>query len=101
MFHVHRKDFFEVPYARLRCIVEPKFAQRSVMKHSEYMKKGTILQTQATGVSGSEVITSSGERVPFDFLVISTGTTFSGPTSKEELLKVYQSGKDGSKLSKN
>ncbi|KAG0562401.1 hypothetical protein KC19_9G143200 [Ceratodon purpureus] len=84
------KDFFEVPYARLRCIVEPKFAQRSIMKHSEYLKKGTFLQTSATGVSGQELITASGERVAFDFLVIGTGTTFSGPTTKEEMLKFYQ-----------
>jgi hypothetical protein len=92
MFHVHRKDFFEVPYARLRCIVEPKFAERSIMKHSEYLKKGTFLETSAKSVSGQELVTESGERVPFDFLIIGTGTTFSGPTTKEELLKFYQAG---------
>jgi NADH dehydrogenase FAD-containing subunit len=84
------KDFFEVPYARLRCIVEPKFAERSIMKHSEYLKKGTFLETSAKSVSGQELVTESGERVPFDFLIIGTGTTFSGPTTKEELLKFYQ-----------
>ena len=72
--------------------MEPKFAQRSIMKHSEYLKKGTFLQTSATGVSGQELITASGERVAFDFLVIGTGTTFSGPTTKEEMLKFYQAG---------
>lgn len=62
------------------------------MKHSEYMKKGKVLRTSASGVSGSELITASGERVPFDVLVVGTGTTFSGPTTKEELIKEYQAG---------
>lgn len=63
------------------------------MKHSEYMKKGKVLRTTASGVSGSELTTASGERVPFDVLVVGTGSTFSGPTTKEELLKVFQAGK--------
>lgn len=84
------KEYFEVPFAKLRCIVEPKFAERSIVKHSDYIKTGKVLQTAASGVSGSELLTASGERVPFDVLVVSTGTFFSGPTTKNELLKDYQ-----------
>lgn len=79
-----------MPYAQLRCIVEPKFAERSIMKHSEYLKVARHVQSAAESVSGSEVITSSGDRVPFDFLVISTGTTYSGPSTRAEQIKVYE-----------
>ena len=82
-----------MPYAQLRSIVEPKFAQRSVVKHSEYLKAARHVQSAAESVSGSEVITSSGNRVPYDFLVIATGTTFSGPTTKSERIKMFEAEK--------
>jgi len=88
-----RKEYYEVPFAKLRCIVEPKFAERAIVKHSDYLKTGKVLQTAASAVTGSEVVTASGERVPFDILIVGTGTLFTGPTTKNELLKNYEAGK--------
>ena len=82
-----------MPYAQLRNVVEPKFAERSVIKHSEYLKTARHVQSAAESVSGSDVITSSGDRVPFDFLVIATGTTFDGPSSRAERLKAFEAEK--------
>ncbi|KAG0577160.1 hypothetical protein KC19_5G135500 [Ceratodon purpureus] len=88
------KEYYEVPYAQMRCIVEPSMAERSVLKHSEYLKTAHIVQSAAESVSGSEVVTESGERVPFDFLVITTGTTYSGPSTKAERVKLYEADKE-------
>jgi hypothetical protein len=82
-----------VPYAQMRCIVEPSVAERSVVKHSEYLKTARVVQSAAESVSGSEVVTASGDRVPFDFLVITTGTTYGGPSTRAERIKIYEAGK--------
>lgn len=82
-----------MPFAQLRCIVEPKFAERTLIKHSDYLKTARHVQSAAESVSGSEVITASGDRVPFDFLVITTGTTFNGPSTRAERLKMFEAEK--------
>jgi len=88
------KEYFEVPYAQMRCYVEPAMAKRSVFKHSEYLKTAHIVQSAGESVTGSEVITASGDRVPFDFLVITTGTTYNGPSTKAERIKLYEAEKE-------
>lgn len=87
---VRRKEYYEVPYAELRCIVEPSFTERSVVKHSEYLKTARVIQSAAASVSGSEVITAAGDHVPFDFLVISTGTVYNGPSRRDDRVKEYE-----------
>lgn len=88
-----RKEYYEVPYAEMRCMVEPKFAERSIIKHSEYLKKSRVVMSAAKSVSASEVVTESGERVLYDYLVISTGSTYTGPSTKDERVKLYEAGK--------
>jgi len=84
------KEYYEVPYAEMRCMVEPKFAERSIIKHSEYLKKSRVVMSAAKSVSASEVVTESGERVLYDYLVISTGSTYTGPSTKDERVKLYE-----------
>jgi hypothetical protein len=88
-----RKDYFEVPYAALRCTVEPTFAERSCIKHSEYLKKAKLVQSSAQSVSDSAVVTVSGDKIPYDFLVVCTGSTYTGPATKAERIKEYQAGR--------
>jgi NADH dehydrogenase FAD-containing subunit len=84
------KDYFEIPYAALRCTVEPKFAQRSIVKHTEYLKKAKLVQSSAQSVSDSAVVAASGDRIPYDFLVVCTGSTYTGPATKAERIKEFE-----------
>lgn len=77
--------------------MEPTVAERPVVKHSEYLKAARVVQSAARSVIHSnssstqpEVITDSGERVPFDFLVITTGSTYTGPSTEAERIKFYE-----------
>lgn len=79
--------------------MEPTVAERPVVKHSEYLKAARVVQSAARSVIHSnssstqpEVITDSGERVPFDFLVITTGSTYTGPSTEAERIKFYEDG---------
>ncbi|XP_057819052.1 uncharacterized protein LOC131032140 [Cryptomeria japonica] len=85
------KEYFEVPYAKLRCMVEPGFAEKSVFLHSEYLKKAKIIVSTVTGMTKEAVTTASGEKVQYDFLVIACGTPHTGPSTTTERLKQIQS----------
>ncbi|XP_057819031.2 uncharacterized protein LOC131032120 [Cryptomeria japonica] len=84
------KEYFEIPWARLRCMVEPSFAERSVFLHSEYLKKTTLIMSTVTGATEEAVITASGEQVKYDYLVIATGTPFDGPSSRAQRLQQFE-----------
>ncbi|KAH9303073.1 hypothetical protein KI387_014656, partial [Taxus chinensis] len=84
------KEYFEIPWARLRCMVEPSFAERTVFLHSEYLKKAKIITSAVTNATEDAVVTSSGERVKYDYLVVATGTAYDGPRTRGEKLKQFQ-----------
>jgi hypothetical protein len=82
-----RKDYFEVPYAALRCLVEPAFSERSVMTHSSYLKKAKVVISTAKITSSTQIITDDGEIVPYNFLVI-----YTGPKTRPERIQEYWKG---------
>jgi hypothetical protein len=73
-----RKDYFEVPYAALRCLVESAFSERSVMTHGSYLKKAKVVISTAKITSSTQIITDDGEIVPYNFLVICIGSSYTG-----------------------
>ncbi|BBN06829.1 apoptosis-inducing factor 2 [Marchantia polymorpha subsp. ruderalis] len=87
---VDPKDFFEVPYSQLRSTVEPSFADRSLVLHTDYLKKAKFVQASAVKATESELTTDTGEIIPFDFLVVTTGTTFRGVKTKAERLQQFE-----------
>ncbi|GLJ23316.1 hypothetical protein SUGI_0441130 [Cryptomeria japonica] len=81
------KEYFEIPWAKLRCMVEPRFGERSVFLHEEYLKSGKLVISAVTSVTEEAVITATGEQVKYDYLVLATGTPYDGPPTKPERLQ--------------
>ncbi|XP_020102460.1 apoptosis-inducing factor homolog B-like [Ananas comosus] len=67
------KEYFEIPWADLRAMVEPPFAEKILIKHTDYLTNAAIVTSRAIGVTETEVLTDGGRSVPYDFLVIATG----------------------------
>ncbi|XP_077230255.1 uncharacterized protein LOC143863472 [Tasmannia lanceolata] len=84
------KEYFEIPWAQLRCMVEPSFAERSVVKHAEYLRNGRIIKSSAINVTDKEVLTADGHMFPYDYLVIATGHTDSVPQDRTQRLHQFQ-----------
>lgn len=85
------KDHLEIPYGQLRCTVQPDFADRCLVPHSDYLKKVRHVMGTAVTASITEVVVSNGEIIPYDFLVIATGSTHTGPSTKAERIEHFQS----------
>lgn len=87
---IDAKEYFEIPWASLRAMVEPSFAKRSVFNHREYLTNGRIVTSSAVNITETEVSTADGQQIPYDFLVIATGHSHRGPQSRTERLNQYK-----------
>lgn len=87
-----RKDYLEIPYAELRSKVEPSFAERTLIKHIDYLPDVHIINSRATGVTEKEVLTEDGDSVPYDYLVIATGHLDSSTTIRDDRLEEFKQG---------
>lgn len=88
-----RKEYFEISWASLRAMVEPSFAERTLINHREYFMKGDLVTSSAVNVTETEVLTADGRRVPYEYLVIATGHADPVPKVRTERLHQYKEGK--------
>lgn len=87
-----RKDYLEIPYAELRSKVEPSFAERSLIKHTDYLPDARIINCRATGLTEKEVLTEDGGSVPYNYLVIATGHLDSSAKVRDDRLEEFKQG---------
>ncbi|KAF3327445.1 Apoptosis-inducing factor 2 [Carex littledalei] len=90
---IEPKDYLEIPYAELRSKVEPSFAERTLIKHTDYLPDVHIINSRATGVTEKEVLTEDGGSVPYDYLVIATGHLDSSTTIRDDRLEEFKQDK--------
>ncbi|MED6120188.1 hypothetical protein PIB30_018586 [Stylosanthes scabra] len=93
------KEYFEIPWASLRALVEPTFAERILSNHRDYFKKGELVVSSAVSISETEVVTEDGTRVTYDYLVIATGHSDPLPKTRAERLQQYKQGNEKIKSS--
>jgi NADH dehydrogenase FAD-containing subunit len=75
------KDYFEVPMAVPRMLVEPDRAREAVIPFTDFLPSVRLVQGSLRSYRPGFVMTDSGE-VPFDYLVIATGAGYSGDLIK-------------------
>ncbi|OMP03813.1 FAD-dependent pyridine nucleotide-disulfide oxidoreductase [Corchorus olitorius] len=84
------KEYLEITWANLRNMVEPSFAERSVINHRDYLTNGRVVTSAAINITETEVLTTEGRLIGYDYLVIATGHYDPVPKTKEERLDQYQ-----------
>ncbi|KAL3530325.1 hypothetical protein ACH5RR_009647 [Cinchona calisaya] len=87
---IDQKEYFDIPWASLRSMVEPSFAERSVINHRDYLTNGRLVVSRAINITNSEVLTAEGRLVAYDYLVIATGHDDPLPKFRNERLAEYQ-----------
>lgn len=84
------KDFFEITWASLRAMVEPSFAEKTVISHSDYFTKGRLLVSHVVNITDTEVLTADGQHVPYDYLVVASGHEDKYPKTRSGRLRHYE-----------
>jgi NADH dehydrogenase FAD-containing subunit len=103
---VEPKEYFEVPFAQLRSLVDPKdFSPTIRKKYSELIPGVRHIMKKATGIQGNNLKLDDGTDLDFDYLILATGSSFSKwpyLKSSEPLMVARQEEvlKEGSKLEK-
>ncbi|CAJ1979103.1 unnamed protein product [Sphenostylis stenocarpa] len=87
---VDPKEYFEITWASLRSMVEPSFAERSLINHRDYLIRGDIITSNAVNVTETEVFTEDGNKIAFDYLVIATGHSDQVPKIRRERLEQFK-----------
>ncbi|KAE8724880.1 kinase family protein [Hibiscus syriacus] len=83
------KEYLELTWANLRNMVEPSFADRSVINHRDYLTNGHIVKSAAINITDTDVLTADGCHIVYEYLVLATGHTDPVPITKVERLYQY------------
>jgi len=75
------KDFFEVPMAAPRMLVEPRRAADAIIPFADFLPRVKHLRDKVLAVDRDKVTTSAGD-VAFDYLVLATGAAYSNDLVK-------------------
>lgn len=75
---VDGKEFFEFTPSALRCIVEPEHAAKVLVPHASTTLVGIVdgVKLHQGGTAGGSVTLQDGRQLPFDYLLLCTGTTY-------------------------
>ncbi|KAJ9542833.1 hypothetical protein OSB04_029339 [Centaurea solstitialis] len=84
------KEYFEIPWASLRGMVEPSFAERSLIQHEDCLTASRLIVSNAINITNTEVLLSDGRLVPYNYLIIATGHHDPVPKTRAERLVQYQ-----------
>ncbi|KAL2328414.1 hypothetical protein Fmac_021841 [Flemingia macrophylla] len=84
------KEYFEITWASLRSMVEPSFAERSVINHRDYLTIGDIVTSYAINITETEVWTADGHKINYDYLIIATGHADQVPKRRSHRLEQFQ-----------
>lgn len=73
-------------------MVEPTFAEKTLIRHTDYLTNAQVITSRATNINETEVLTENGTILPYDYLVIATGHDYAFPRSPEQRLDQFQEG---------
>lgn len=80
---IDMEDFFEYTPGILRVLVEPGHYNKIRANHKDYLKKARIVIGEVVDLSDKNVLLKSGEKISFDYLVISSGSSYNTPIKED------------------
>ncbi|RRT43281.1 hypothetical protein B296_00056548 [Ensete ventricosum] len=84
--------YFEIPWATMRSMVEPAVADKAIINHTDYLINGKVITASAVDITDTDVITSDGRHVAYDYLVLATGHAASSPKCRKDRLEKFKEG---------
>jgi len=82
---IDSKDYFEFTPSVLRTLVEPLHVRKIQILHKKYLSKAKTILGQVTNITNTEVFVGK-KTFPFDFLVISSGSSYSLPIKQKNVV---------------
>ena len=83
---IDSKDYFEFTPGVLRTIINPNHLKKIQVLHSHYLKKTKIVKSCVKKISHKEVILQNNQKIPFDYLVIASGSRYNLPFKEKDIV---------------
>ncbi|PIN89465.1 hypothetical protein COU60_03655 [Candidatus Pacearchaeota archaeon CG10_big_fil_rev_8_21_14_0_10_34_76] len=87
---IDTKDFFEFTPGILRLAIEPEHIKKLQNPHRDYLEKTKIIIDEVKYISKNSILLKN-KKIPFDYLVIATGSKYISPIKDKEIIKTYTS----------
>lgn len=89
---VDTKDYFEFTPGILRSIVNPRHLGKIQVCHAQALRGVTVHVGSAVGISPESVQLESGESLPYDYLVLATGSRYAPPIKDPSVVMASRAG---------
>ncbi len=86
---IDTKNYFEFTPSILRTITEPDHMSKIEVLHTSYLTQASFIHGEVTKISNNKVFLGSkvrSKRIPFDYLVLAMGSTYSSPIKEKNLV---------------
>ena len=80
---IEPKDAFVHNIAALRALVDPEWTDRIFYPYRRLLSRGRVIHDRAVQVEADAVTIGSGERIPADYIVLASGSTYSFPAKMD------------------
>jgi NADH dehydrogenase FAD-containing subunit len=80
---VEPRDAFMHNIAALRALVDPSWLSRIFFPYDKVLANGRVVHDRATLVEPNRVVTSSGEEIAADYVVLATGSSYPFPAKTD------------------
>jgi apoptosis-inducing factor 2 len=80
---VEPKEEFFHNIAALRALVDPEWTDRIFFPYRQLLSRGRIIHDRAVQVEAGAVTIGSGERIPADYIVLASGSTYPFPAKMD------------------
>lgn len=73
-----REAFVHVP-AMIRALVQPSLLDQAIIPYDSLLGAGRVLRARVASVQADGVTLESGQRIPADYIVVATGSSYAAP----------------------
>ena len=87
------KPYFEFTPSVLRTILEPRHCKKIQRMHSDYLKMSDIIVGKVTGINDKAIYLENGHKINFDYLIISSGSSYASPIKDAGLIPTTRADK--------
>jgi NADH dehydrogenase FAD-containing subunit len=76
---IEQREAFVHVSAMIRSLVQPSLLDQAIIPYDNLLSAGRVLRARVASVDGGGVVLENGQRIPADYIVVATGSSYAAP----------------------